>query len=479
MGNKQDKESEVNEELEESHEKVSYWQMMTGGYSELVNAIIRPPRAQYDDESLGPTIFRVNGEKWIRKDLQLVNKRGLKLECSHWFPENIKPMPVIIYLHGNASCRVECLECLPLVASAGLMLFSFDCSGSGKSEGEYISLGWHEREDVATVVEYLRDSGMVSTIGLWGRSMGAVTALMFGDRDPTIACMVLDSPFANLRQLAKELVDHAQISLPKIAIGIALKLVRNSVKSRAGFDINKLDPIKHADRCFIPALFGAAEDDLFIPPHHSKQIFDVYAGDKNLITFDGDHNSVRPQFFSASVGIFLYNTMVVPCQNRNSSKGEYGNNSSYAMPSESGVEESLQRTQPYGSTYERYERLDGTGQDAYEEAMLIHALELSLAESAENNDDTPLEDANDASRLEDSIEDSCLEDKVSSDSCKMNLGNENDAGFRELVPLEDPQPSSKMSAVPKCNNGLNNEDSIHVNATSIADRSNPPEVFEK
>lgn len=43
------------------------------------------------------------------------------------------------------------------------------------SEGEYISLGWHEIDDVEIVVKYLRNTGKISNIGLWGRSMGAVT----------------------------------------------------------------------------------------------------------------------------------------------------------------------------------------------------------------------------------------------------------------------------------------------------------------
>ena len=49
-----------------------------------------------------------------------------------------------------------------------ITVFAFDFSGSGKSEGEYISLGWYEREDVKTVTEYLRELGTVSTIALWG-----------------------------------------------------------------------------------------------------------------------------------------------------------------------------------------------------------------------------------------------------------------------------------------------------------------------
>jgi hypothetical protein len=35
--------------------------------------------------------------------------------------------------------------------------------------------------------------------------MGAVTALMYSDQNPEIACIVLDSPFSNLETLCKEL----------------------------------------------------------------------------------------------------------------------------------------------------------------------------------------------------------------------------------------------------------------------------------
>jgi fermentation-respiration switch protein FrsA (DUF1100 family) len=92
-----------------------------------------------------------------------------------------------------------------------ITIFSFDFAGCGKSEGEYISLGWYERDDVDVVVEWLRKSNKVSTIGLWGRSMGAVTALMHADRDPSIAGLVLDSPFSNLRTLAEELAKNHSV----------------------------------------------------------------------------------------------------------------------------------------------------------------------------------------------------------------------------------------------------------------------------
>ena len=82
-----------------------------------------------------------------------------------------------------------------------ITVFCFDFAGSGKSDGEYVSLGWFEKEDLEIVIEYLRSIKTVSTIGLWGQSMGAVTSLLYASKDPSIAGIVVDSPFSNLKKL--------------------------------------------------------------------------------------------------------------------------------------------------------------------------------------------------------------------------------------------------------------------------------------
>ena len=82
------------------------------------------------------------------------------------------------------------MQAVQILLPEDITVFTLDFSGSGKSEGEYISLGWYERDDVQAIVDYLRNSETVATIGLWGRSMGAVTALMHSDRDPSIAGIV-------------------------------------------------------------------------------------------------------------------------------------------------------------------------------------------------------------------------------------------------------------------------------------------------
>ncbi|KAL9188255.1 hypothetical protein ACHAXT_006633 [Thalassiosira profunda] len=223
--------------------------------------------------------------------------------------------PVVIYLHGNSSARTEVVPQLGHLLSLGVSVVSFDFAGSGRSEGDYVSLGFYEREDLQTVIHHLRASGDVSTIGLWGRSMGAATAIMYGSRDPTISAMVVDSSFTDLTSLAEEMVERGKeqgVNVPNFVVSVALKMIKNSIKTQAGFSIRHLSPISHVNRCFIPALFVAGEHDQFINNRHTKQLYASYAGDKNIVMVDGGHNAPRPRFLLQSACLFLQSCMNLP-----------------------------------------------------------------------------------------------------------------------------------------------------------------------
>ncbi|RVW33583.1 hypothetical protein CK203_080027 [Vitis vinifera] len=273
--------------------------------------------AEYNpDQYLWEKDFTLAGRTYKRQDLEasmdnsyqnftLTNGRGHTLHCSHYvpspFPEDT-PLPCVIYCHGNSGCRADANEAAVILLPSNITVFTLDFSGSGLSDGDYVSLGWHERDDLKVVVSHLRSNKQISRIGLWGRSMGAVTSLLYGAEDPSIAGMVLDSAFSNLFDLMMELVD----------VKMAVQYMRRVIQKKAKFDIMDLNCLQVAPKTFIPALFGHAIEDKFIQPHHSDIIFKSYSGDKNIIKFDGDHNSSRPQFYYDSVSIFFYNVLHPP-----------------------------------------------------------------------------------------------------------------------------------------------------------------------
>lgn len=62
--------------------------------------------------------------------------------------------------------------------------------------------------DLKKVVGFLKERYNISQFNLWGRSMGAVTAITYASLEPfRISKMILDSPFASFRQLVKEVIN--------------------------------------------------------------------------------------------------------------------------------------------------------------------------------------------------------------------------------------------------------------------------------
>ncbi|CAN0856226.1 Uncharacterized protein YqkD [Linum grandiflorum] len=273
-------------------------------------------RAEYNPKhDLLEQEFTLRGKLYQRKDVEIKNDRGDVLQCSHYLPiisPEGKPLPCVIYCHGNSGCRADASEAAIILLPSNITVFTLDFSGSGLSGGDHVTLGWYEKDDLRSVVDYLRRDGNVSLIGLWGRSMGAVTSLMYGAQDPSIAGMVLDSPFSDLVDLMMELVDTYKFRLPKFTVKFAIQYMRKAIQKKAKFDITELNTIKVAQSCFVPALFGHGIEDDFIQPHHSDRIYEAYMGDKNIIKFEGDHNSPRPQFYFDSINIFFHNVLQPP-----------------------------------------------------------------------------------------------------------------------------------------------------------------------
>lgn len=291
----------------------SWFSRVSETYNMLWKMVIRPPRDLYSPEELGPARFRLGRRVYQRTDLQLMSSRG-KLECSHFVPakQPSARRPCVVYLHGNCSSRLEAFDALPVLLPRGFTVFCMDLSGSGRSDGEFISLGHHEEKDLSTVLKHLRSLESVSSVGLWGRSMGATTSILRAAEDHELAACILDSAFRDLRTVAEELVNRGRFPVPPFVLNWALEMIRSEVMTRGAFDPLELMPINCAPKAQCPAFFGVASDDTFVLPHHTQDLHNAWAGERVLRVFDGGHNGVRPTWFLQEAADFLVDRMCEP-----------------------------------------------------------------------------------------------------------------------------------------------------------------------
>ena len=116
------------------------------------------------------------------------------------------------------------------------------------------------------VVEYLKNYPKIKNIALWGRSMGAVTALLYlAKNEGEVKAAVLDSPFKSLKALVEDMAQKNS-NIPKIVLNAALKIISGTIKEKAGFSIYDLNPMKNAvGKLEVPAFFVVGIDDEIIP----------------------------------------------------------------------------------------------------------------------------------------------------------------------------------------------------------------------
>jgi dipeptidyl aminopeptidase/acylaminoacyl peptidase len=62
-------------------------------------------------------------------------------------------------------------------------------------------LGYYEQQDLGLVIKYLVELPEISQIALWGRSMGAVSALLYLSSNDGVTAAIFDSPFKSFKSL--------------------------------------------------------------------------------------------------------------------------------------------------------------------------------------------------------------------------------------------------------------------------------------
>ncbi|KAH0790468.1 Clan SC, family S9, unassigned serine peptidase [Histomonas meleagridis] len=160
-----------------------------------INAVIRPPRQHYNLEDI-PLVFESGDKRFLRIPISFVNSRNQEIVGSLYHSIESDPMnssKCVIYLHGNVSSQLEGQFLIPNICVKDIYLFCFDFAGCGNSEGEYVSLGYFEKQDIEFLMGRLNQTFDIQSFVLWGRSMGASSALLV--KSPFLSGVISDSSF--------------------------------------------------------------------------------------------------------------------------------------------------------------------------------------------------------------------------------------------------------------------------------------------
>lgn len=301
---------------------------------QAVNAIIRPPRKEYDLDSLPKTIPSEDGKSnYTRIPVTITLPRKETIVGSLYkenFMDETSGGSCVIYMHGNASSQLEGQFLVPNICPHEVFVFCFDFVGCGCSSGEYISLGMNETGDTEYVVNYLQKRFALGPFILWGRSMGAATALMV--KNKSIKGVIADSAFVSLKELCT-CIAIAQ-GVPSLFASTAIWYLQKKISQVMDIKFDDVSPLNSVKNSPPPILYGHAEFDEFIPFHHSEIL---YENTKNKIKqfekLPGGHNDRRSAdwirkavtFALQRLDISTENLVISECRNLQGANFHFGN----------------------------------------------------------------------------------------------------------------------------------------------------------
>jgi uncharacterized protein len=281
-----------------------HWMLLRG---------LRAPRLPHEPgwtdgtlDARGMTPFRVRGA------------RGQHLAAWVALPQTAcaaQPVPVVVAVHGwgaNGSTLASMVE--PLVR-AGIAVVLFDAASHGESSAEAFSSLPRFAEDLAAVLDALREMPAIDAkrVGLLGHSVGAAAVLLHTARQGGVRAVISLSAFAHPREVMERWLQEHHI--PRRWIGAA---ILEHVQEVIGERFDRIAPDHQLSSIECPVLLVHGDQDQTVPlsdAHRLQALLRsgellVVAGDHDLRASLAPHAGQLVRFFSTHLEAF-----VLPCSN--------------------------------------------------------------------------------------------------------------------------------------------------------------------
>jgi uncharacterized protein len=281
-----------------------HWMLLRG---------LRAPRLPHEPgwtdgtlDARGMTPFRVRGA------------RGQHLAAWVAQPQTAcaaQPVPVVVAVHGwgaNGSTLASMVE--PLVR-AGIAVVLFDAASHGESSAEAFSSLPRFAEDLAAVLDALREMPAIDAkrVGLLGHSVGAAAVLLHTARQGGVRAVISLSAFAHPREVMERWLQEHHI--PRRWIGAA---ILEHVQEVIGERFDRIAPDHQLSSIECPVLLVHGDQDQTVPlsdAHRLQALLRsgellVVAGDHDLRASLAPHAGQLVRFFSTHLEAF-----VLPCSN--------------------------------------------------------------------------------------------------------------------------------------------------------------------
>lgn len=205
------------------------------------------------------------------KDIYIFSIDKLKLHATEIKQaNNLYKNNWAIIIHGYNNFGLQMLDIAQEFYKLGFNIILPDCRGHGKSDGDYISMGWYDRFDILQWIKFIIKKNPQAKIILYGLSMGGAAVLMTsGENLPVnLKCIISDCAYTSVKD---ELFYHYKkiFNLPKFL----LNLTDIICQTKPGYKLSEASAINQVKKSKTPILFIHGAQDRFVP---TKMVYKLY-----------------------------------------------------------------------------------------------------------------------------------------------------------------------------------------------------------
>ena len=234
-------------------------------------------------------------EKWTKntksKKVEVKAKDNITLRGTEYFTNEQSNRWAII-LHGYHSNPDSVISIGRHFSEKGYNVLIPSMRASNESDGEYIGMGWLDKEDLKCWINLIIEQNKNAQIVLHGSSMGAATVLMAsGDNLPNnVKAIIEDSGYTSVWDIfASEA--KARFNLPTFPVLNMFEIVANI---RAKYDIKEASALEQVKKATIPILFIHGDRDDFVPEYMCEELYKATKAKKEkLIIKEAGHTESR------------------------------------------------------------------------------------------------------------------------------------------------------------------------------------------
>lgn len=191
-------------------------------------------------------------------------------------------------------------------AQRGYRAALVDLRGHGESSGKYLTYGIQEARDTVQVIEALDAHGdLEPPVVLLGASYGAVTALMVAAQSDTVDAVIAFEPFTD----APSAIEHmARAISPLLSRVISHRTMADAIDKASrisGVDLRRARAIDAMRKVKVPVLLVHGQEDTWVPPHNSFELYRAANGDSSLFIIpDAGHMDLAMRYDQFSERVF-------------------------------------------------------------------------------------------------------------------------------------------------------------------------------